>query len=134
MNPKRTDQVEREPHANAREVANPKSQPHATTADQVAEMESEGQAAKPGTSAQTSKPTHTESPQAGSMEGSPGRPMDPEPDGSMSDQDIDTAGTEADESSPKSRQVRKEPVGDEQTDDIEGDVAWQEGTAGRRRK
>jgi hypothetical protein len=111
-----------------------KSQPHATTSDQIAEMESEGQAAKPGTSAQASPPTHTESPRADSMEGAPGRPMDPEPDHPQSDQDIDTAGTEADESSPTSRQVRREPAGEEQTDDVEGDVAWQEGTAGRRRE
>ncbi len=134
MNAKRTDRAERAPRAKARDATSPKSQPHATTSDQIAEMESEGQAAKPGTSEQISTPTHTESPHAGSMEGSPGRPMDPEPDRSQSDQDIDTAGTEADDSSPKSKQVRREPVGEEQTDEVEGDVAWQEGTAERRRK
>lgn len=78
-----------------------------TTSDQIAEMESEGQASKPGTSAPTSPPTRTESPRAGSMEGAPGRPIDPEPDRSESDQDIDTAGTEADAGSANARKVRK---------------------------
>ena len=132
MKPKHTDQVERGSQAKARDTASQKSQPHASTADQIAEMESEGQAAKPGTSAQTPPSTHTESPRAGGMEGAPG--IDPEPDRSQSDQDIDTAGTEADESSHKSRQVRREPVGKERTDDVEGDVARQEGTRGRDRK
>ena len=78
-----------------------------TTSDQIAEMEGEGQAAKPGTSAQASPPIHTESPRAGSMEGAPGRPLDSEPDSSQSDQDIDTAGTEADAGSANARKVRK---------------------------
>ena len=69
---------------------NPATKPHGTTEDQVKEMENEGQA-------QTqAKPEDTvESPSADQMEGAPG-PVRSELDKTMSDQDIDTAGTEAD--------------------------------------
>jgi hypothetical protein len=68
---------------------NPASKPHGTTEDQVKEMENEGQAA---TSQAT--PDETESPSADAMQGSPG-PKRTEFDKTMSDQDIDTAGTDA---------------------------------------
>jgi hypothetical protein len=64
-------------------VINPKTpatKPHGTTADQIKEMESEGQAA-------TSQATPEESEKT---------PQRTEFDKTMSDQDIDTAGTEAD--------------------------------------
>jgi hypothetical protein len=64
----------------------PETKPHGTTDDQITEMESEGQAQAP---AETST-GRVESPSADSMEGAPGPPA--------SDQDIDTAGTEADDS------------------------------------
>ena len=69
---------------------NPATKPHGTTEDQVKEMESEGQA-------QTqAKPEDTvESPSADQTEGAPG-PVRSELDKTMSDQDIDTAGTDAD--------------------------------------
>ena len=69
---------------------NPATKPHGTTEDQVKEMENEGQA-------QTqAKPEDTvESPSADQTEGAPGS-IRSELDKTMSDQDIDTAGTEAD--------------------------------------
>ena len=70
---------------------NPATKPHGTTEDQVKEMESEGQAA---TSQAT--PDDVESPSADQAQGSPG-PVRSSLDKTMSDQDIDTAGTEADE-------------------------------------
>ena len=45
-----------DPHAVATLVQNPASQPHGTTQDQVNEMESEGQATKPGQSPTPSRP------------------------------------------------------------------------------
>ena len=69
---------------------NPATKPHGTTEDQVKEMESEGQA-------QTqAKPEDTvESPSADQTESAPG-PVRSELDKTMSDQDIDAAGTDAD--------------------------------------
>ena len=67
---------------------NPATKPHGTTDDQVKEMESEGQAA-------TSQATPVESPSGDQVQGSPG-PTRTEFDKTMSDQDIDTAGTDAD--------------------------------------
>ena len=63
----------------------PETKPHGTTDDQIKEMESEGQAQAP---AETST-GRVESPSADHMEGAPGP--------ASSDQDIDTAGTEADD-------------------------------------
>lgn len=57
---------------------NPKTKPHGTTDDQAKEMESEGQA-------ETSQATPA------------GTPIRSELDKTMSDQDIDTAGTDAEE-------------------------------------
>jgi hypothetical protein len=68
----------------------PATKPHGTTDDQIKEMESEGQAA---TSQAT--PGDVESPSAGQVTGAPG-PKRTELDKTMSDQDIDTAGTDAD--------------------------------------
>ena len=70
---------------------NPATKPHGTTEDQVKEMESEGQAA---TSQSTPEET-VESPSADQLQGAPG-PKRSSLDKTMSDQDIDTAGTEAD--------------------------------------
>jgi len=70
---------------------NPAAKPHGTTEDQVKEMESEGQAQQPA----PVKPVETESPNAGGVQGAPG-PKRTEFDKTMSDQDIDTAGTDAD--------------------------------------
>ena len=70
---------------------NPATKPHGTTEDQVKEMENEGQAA---TSQAT--PDDVESPSDDQVQGSPG-PVRSSLDKTMSDQDIDTAGTEADE-------------------------------------
>lgn len=69
---------------------NPATKPHGTTEDQVKEMENEGQAE---TSQAT--PEEIESPSADQVEGSPG-PVRSSLDKTMSDQDIDTAGTESD--------------------------------------
>jgi len=68
----------------------PTTKPHGTTDDQIKEMESEGQAA---TSQAT--PEDVESPSADQVQGAPG-PKRTELDKTMSDQDIDTAGTDAD--------------------------------------
>lgn len=68
---------------------NPATKPHGTTDDQVKEMENEGQAA-------TSQAAPVESPSADQVQGAPG-PRRTEFDKTMSDQDIDTAGTDADE-------------------------------------
>jgi len=68
----------------------PATKPHGTTDDQIKEMESEGQAA---TSQAT--PEDVESPSADQVQGAPG-PKRTELDKTMSDQDIDTAGTDAD--------------------------------------
>ncbi len=70
---------------------NPATKPHGTTDDQVKEMENEGQAQQP---AQVD-PADVESPSAADMQGAPG-PKRTEFDKTMSDQDIDTAGTDAD--------------------------------------
>jgi len=75
-------------------VADPKTpatKPHGTTEDQIKEMESEGQAQQPA----PVTPAETESPRAGDMQGAPG-PKRTEFDKTMSDQDIDAAGTDAD--------------------------------------
>lgn len=64
-------------------VADPKTpatKPHGTTDDQIKEMENEGQAATSQATAEDSEKT----------------PKRTEFDKTMSDQDIDTAGTEAD--------------------------------------
>ena len=69
----------------------PASKPHGTTTDQVREMESEGQAQTQG--------QPVESPSADQMQGAPGPIATPDPDEATpreGDQDIDTAGTEAD--------------------------------------
>lgn len=63
-----------------------------TTDDQIKEMESEGQAQQPA----PVDPAEVESPSAGGMQGAPG-PKRTEFDKTMSDQDIDTAGTDADQ-------------------------------------
>lgn len=68
----------------------PATKPHGTTEDQIKEMENEGQAA---TSQAT--PEDVESPSADQVQGAPG-PKRTELDKTMSDQDIDTAGTDAD--------------------------------------
>jgi len=70
---------------------NPETKPHGTTDDQVKEMESEGQAA----TSQAKPEDGVESPSADQTEGSPG-PVRSELDKTMSDQDIDAAGTDAD--------------------------------------
>lgn len=77
----------------ATDPKNPATKPHGTTEDQAKEMESEGQAA----TSQATPETPVESPSADQVEGSPGRPVRSTLDKTMSDQDIDTAGTEADE-------------------------------------
>ena len=69
----------------------PETKPHGTTEDQVKEMENEGQAA----TSQATPEEGVESPSADQAQGAPG-PVRSELDKSMSDQDIDTAGTEAD--------------------------------------
>ncbi len=69
---------------------NPATKPHGTTEDQAKEMENEGQAE---TSQAT--PEEIESPSADQVEGAPG-PVRSSLDKTMSDQDIDTAGTESD--------------------------------------
>ena len=66
---------------------NPATKPHGTTEDQVKEMENEGQAA---TSQATPEETEPGTDQAA------GTPVRSSLDKTMSDQDIDTAGTEAD--------------------------------------
>ena len=70
---------------------NPATKPHGTTEDQVKEMESEGQAA----TSQAKPEEGVESPSADQTQGAPG-PVRSEFDKTMSDQDIDTAGTDAD--------------------------------------
>jgi len=69
---------------------NPATKPHGTTGDQVKEMGNEGQAP---TSQAT--PEDVESPSGDQVQGAPG-PARTELDDSIKDQDIDTAGTEAD--------------------------------------
>ena len=69
---------------------NPATKPHGTTEDQVKEMENEGQA-----QTQAKPEDAVESPSADQTQGAPG-PVRSELDKTMSDQDIDTAGTEAD--------------------------------------
>ena len=76
----------------ATDPKNPATKPHGTTEDQVKEMENEGQAA----TSQATPDGAVESPSAGQVQGSPG-PVRSSLDKTMSDQDIDTAGTEADE-------------------------------------
>jgi len=66
---------------------NPATKPHGTTEDQVKEMENEGQAA---TSQATPEEAEPDTDQA------PGTPVRSSLDKTMSDQDIDTAGTDAD--------------------------------------
>jgi hypothetical protein len=66
---------------------NPATKPHGTTEDQVKEMENEGQAA-------TSQATPEET-EPGPVE-AVGTPVRSSLDKTMSDQDIDTAGTDAD--------------------------------------
>ena len=70
---------------------NPDTKPHGTTEDQVKEMESEGQAA----TSQATPEDAVESPSADQAQGAAG-PVRSELDKTMSDQDIDTAGTDAD--------------------------------------
>ena len=70
---------------------NPATKPHGTTEDQVKEMENEGQAA----TSQAKPEEGVESPSADQTQGAPG-PVRSEFDKTMSDQDIDTAGTDAD--------------------------------------
>ena len=70
---------------------NPATKPHGTTDDQAKEMESEGQAA----TTRATPEDAVESPSADQTEGAPG-PVRSELDKTMSDQDIDTAGTDAD--------------------------------------
>jgi hypothetical protein len=73
---------------------NPKAKPHGTTEDQIKEMESEG----PAPFSPPSASGKVESPSADSMQGAPGPKAGPEDvPGANSDQDIDTAGTEADD-------------------------------------
>ena len=80
----------------ATQIADPKgpeSKPHGTTTDQVKEMESEGQAQ---THAESSP---VESPSKDQMQGAPGPVATPDLDEAAprgGDQDIDTAGTDAD--------------------------------------
>ena len=68
---------------------NPATKPHGTTEDQVKEMENEGQA-----QTQAKPEDGVESPSADQTQGAPG-PVRSELDKTMSDQDIDTAGTDA---------------------------------------
>ena len=70
---------------------NPATKPHGTTDDQVKEMENEGQAA----TSQATPDENVESPSKDQVEGAPG-PVRSSLDKTMSDQDLDTAGTEAD--------------------------------------
>ncbi len=71
----------------------PETKPHGTTEDQVKEMENEGQAA----TSQAKPEESVESPSADQVQGAPG-PVRSELDKTMSDQDIDTAGTDAEKS------------------------------------
>jgi hypothetical protein len=100
----------------ATQTADPKTpatKPHGTTTDQIAEMESEGQA-------QTqAKPAPVESPSADSLQGAPGPVASPDPDEAAArggDQDIDTAGTEAD----TARSVTHDPTGQSKDPKVEG--------------
>jgi hypothetical protein len=68
---------------------NPATKPHGTTEDQVKEMESEGQAA-------TSQATPEDTVESPSVDQVAGTPVRSSLDKTMSDQDIDTAGTDAD--------------------------------------
>lgn len=79
------------PTAPVEDPKNPATKPHGTTDDQVKEMESEGQAQQPA----PVDPAEVESPSARDMQGAPG-PKRTEFDKTMSDQDIDAAGTDAD--------------------------------------
>jgi len=109
----------------ATQIADPKtpeSKPHGTTTDQVKEMESEGQGQTQG--------QPVESPSADQMQGAPGPVATPDPDEATprgGDQDIDTAGTEADtarsatnDPNGKSKGSRVEVPGDTGSGDIVG--------------
>ena len=78
-------------NASVTDPKSPETKPHGTTEDQVKEMENEGQAA----TSQATPDDAVESPSADQVQGSPG-PVRSSLDKTMSDQDIDTAGTEAD--------------------------------------
>ena len=90
----------------------PASKPHGTTKDQVNEMESEGQAQTSG------QPVPVESPSADRMQGAPGPAATPDPDEATprgGDQDIDTAGTEAD----TERSATNDPTGQPKGSSVE---------------
>ena len=97
----------------ATQIADPKtpaSKPHGTTTDQVKEMESEGQAQTQG--------QPVESPSADQMQGAPGPIATPDPDEATprgGDQDIDTAGTEAD----GQRSATNDPTGQSKGSNVE---------------
>jgi len=97
----------------ATQIADPKtpaSKPHGTTTDQVKEMESEGQAQTQG------RPV--ESPSADQTQGAPGPIVTPDPDEAAprgGDQDIDTAGTEAD----TDRSATNDPTGQSKGSNVE---------------
>jgi len=83
-------------------VVDPKTtatKPHGTTADQITEMENEGQAATsqatPEDATEGAQNAGVESPRGDLAQGAPG-PTRSELDKTMSDQDLDTAGTDAD--------------------------------------
>ena len=87
-------------------VVDPKTtatKPHGTTADQITEMENEGQAATSQATPEDAAADATEgarnagveSPRGDQAQGAPG-PTRSELDKTMSDQDLDTAGTDAD--------------------------------------
>ena len=88
----------------------PASKPHGTTADQVKEMESEGQAQTHG--------QPVESPSADQMQGAPGPVATPDPDEATprgGDQNIDTAGTDAD----TERSAANDPTGQPKGSSVE---------------
>ena len=88
----------------------PASKPHGTTTDQVKEMESEGQGQTQG--------QPVESPSADQMQGAPGQVATPDPDEATpggGDQDIDTAGTEAD----AERSATHHPTGQSKGSNVE---------------
>lgn len=105
----------------ATQVADPRTpagKPHGTTTDQVREMESEGQAQTQG--------QPVESPSADQMQGAPGPVATPDPDEATprgGDQDIDTAGTEAD----SGRSAINDPAG--QAKGSSGEVPGDTGSA-----
>lgn len=93
----------------------PASKPHGTTKDQVNDMESEGQAQTPG------QPAPVESPSADQMQGAPGPVATPDeatPRGG--DQDIDTAGTEADTERSATNDPTGQPKGS--IEEVSGDT------------